>query len=153
LDLLEGVRPLPQTLARSMLNIYNDLGRWDEAVKLFADYSFRQWEHDENPVLNLTALGATAYLGRAKKLIAAQRFTDAAADLAKCAEIAERDKDLWSQALYGLGICREQLGDFSAALACYRRITADLVPSGTGAYDYYLKAMARMVDLNWLGVE
>ena len=153
LGLLEGAKPLPQTLARTLLNIYNDLGRWDEAVRLFTEYPFRQWEHDENPVLNLTSLGATAHLGRAKTLVSAQRFADAAADLAKCAEIAERDKDLRGQALYGLGVCHEQLGDFPAALACYRRLTTDAEPPGTAAYDCYLKAMAKIVDLNWLGIE
>lgn len=153
LEIVEGSAPLTQTAARTLLNMYNDFGRWDEAIRLFEEFGFRIWEHDENPVLNLTYLGAAAYGGRATARIQAGRYEEAIADLARILTIAERDKDLWTQALYSTGVCHEKLGAFGEALACYRRIAREAPAPGSKAHDYFLKAVSKMLDLEWAGVE
>ena len=153
MEIVEGSASLTQTAARTLLNMYNDFGRWEEAIRLFEDFGFRIWEHDENPVLNLTYLGAMAYGGRATAHIQAGRYREAIADLTRGLEIAERDKDLWTKTLYSLGVCHEQVGAFGEALACYRRITLETPTPGSKAHDYFLKAAGKMLDLEWAGVE
>jgi len=152
ISVLEGRPTLDQNSARTLLNLYNDFGLWDKAVNLRASYAFRYWEVDEQRVLNLAALGVTAYLGRAEEAIGMGRFAEAIRDLEKALELAGED-ELAIAPLYSLGVCHGNLGELDRALTYYRRIAQATYPPGTRAYGFYLKALGKMVDLNWMGVE
>ncbi|WP_127579502.1 DUF5107 domain-containing protein [Paenibacillus koleovorans] len=147
-----------EKLARVLITVYNDTGDYDKAVELLETRSFRAWEIEENPDMNLKLLQHQTWLGKADIAMKARQWDEAIRCLEKATSYGSNTQlaRSWEQCDIRfwllLAICHEKLGKLGLALHYCNRIAACPQQRHSPDYADYIRGTQKKVELEWLGV-
>jgi tetratricopeptide (TPR) repeat protein len=150
---------LSQLFARMAIGIWNDAGKYREAMDLLTSYRFRSWENEYFPDLSLAKLYRTTRMGLAREAMREARWVDAVRELSQVSVYPDNTGlgVAWNQTFaeerYWMGVCLEKTGDFAGALRRYNEVAGEALDASSPAYEYYVKSMHRKVELEWLGFQ
>lgn len=158
LDENTPIERLDQMSARMRIGIYNDAGQFDKALDILTCYRFRNWEIETVSDLNLRQLYQEARLGKARQLMAVQRWSEAIAELKQALVypantlLAKRWDQSFAKENYMLAVCHERMGQFAEAIAYCRRVVEERLTPDDALYSEYVKAAHKLAELEWLGL-
>ncbi|WP_309119381.1 DUF5107 domain-containing protein [Paenibacillus sp.] len=150
---------LSQLFARMTIGIWNDAGKYREAMQLLASYRFRSWENEYFPDLSLAKLYRTTRMGLAREAMREERWDDAVRELSQVSVYPDNTGlgVVWNQTFaeerFMIGVCLEKKGDFAGALRRYDEVAGEALDAASPEYEYYVKSMHRKVELEWLGFQ
>ncbi|QHT59385.1 DUF5107 domain-containing protein [Paenibacillus lycopersici] len=146
-----------QSAVRLSIEIYNELGRYDEAIALLGSFPFSNWENPFKGMPDLRTLYHDAFIGRAKQALREKRWDEAIRDLKGSLSypgnlrLGVEAGQSFAREYYLLALCYEKKGDFMRSLAHCKQAAQSKPAPDHRHYKEYVKAVQKMTELEWLG--
>ncbi len=159
LSKLESIDSKHQAIIIAKLNLYYDFKLFEEFFDLIYSYHFRNWEVETSD-LNLRKMYEDARINYALMKIEKGDIQGAIYELLKAYEyppnsgLGEKHDTRKEKVFYYLMLCYESIGELRKALEYAKMIIAlNISDKNLPRYEYHIKAVNKLVELNWIGIK
>ncbi|QHW31455.1 DUF5107 domain-containing protein [Paenibacillus rhizovicinus] len=157
LQVLQAPGQRPQSAVRLSIEIYNEFGRYHEAIALLTEFKFSNWENPFKGMPDLRSLYHEAFNGRAAQAMREKKWDEAIRDLESSLRYPSNLRlgveagQTFAREHYLLALCYEKKGDFTRTLTHCRNVAQLRLAPDHLHYAEYVKAVQKMTELEWLG--
>lgn len=158
LSKIEALNSENQIIILTMLGLYNEFGMYDRSLELIQKYKFSNWENEAE--LNTRTFYTNARIGKGLQEMEAGNIHEAIEHLSKVYEYPSNTglgDSFWLNKIkvnFYLMLCFEAIGVLNECLNYCRKIVQEYENNKNDLdnYKYYVKAINKMVELEWIGL-